>query len=145
MLARQGSLMRTPTDIRPSRLLACLCTVCVLLFSLSGVALADETSDPFSGTKNPSTQTTATPTTTGTTTTGETSTSIPGSILILALVAGGILIGGIAFVILRDARRVAPVGDSLAVEGSTRAATAAKQRKRRAKAKEARRQRKRNR
>jgi hypothetical protein len=144
MLARQGSLMRTPTDIRPSRLLVCLCTVCVLLFSLSGVALA-ETSDPFSGTKNPSTETTATPTTTGATTTGETSTSIPSSILILALVAGGVLIGGIAFVILRDARRVAPVGDSLAVEGSTRAATAAKQRKRRAKAKEARRQRKRNR
>jgi hypothetical protein len=55
-----------------------------------------------------------------------------------------VLLGGIAFLILRDARSVAPVGDGL---GSRSAAQehAALRRKRRAKAKAARQQRKRNR
>jgi hypothetical protein len=135
--------MRTSTNIRLSSLLACLCMIGALALAVPGLASA-EVSDPFNGTSNPSTTETATTPTTSTTT-ASTSTSIPGSILILALVAGGILIGGIAYLILRDARSVAPVGDGVAVEGASRAATAARQRKRRAKAKEARRQRKRNR
>jgi hypothetical protein len=55
-----------------------------------------------------------------------------------------VLLGGIAFLILRDARSVAPVGDGLGAR-STAQEHAARRRKRRAKAKAARQQRKRNR
>jgi hypothetical protein len=67
-------------------------------------------------------------------------------VLLLGLIAAGALIAGIAFMILRDAHRVAPVPDGQ-VTGEGRAArdVAAMMRKRRAKAKAARRQRKRNR
>jgi hypothetical protein len=88
--------------------------------------------------------------TTASTTTKEpstsTSTSSSGTVLLLGLIAAGALIAGIAFVILRDARRVAPVPDGR-VSGAGRPArdTAAMMRQRRAKAKAARRQRKRNR
>jgi hypothetical protein len=54
-----------------------------------------------------------------------------------------LLLGGIAYLIVRDARNVAPVGDGLV--GGTRQDRASRQRKRRAKAKAARQQRKRNR
>ncbi len=57
---------------------------------------------------------------------------------------GAVLLGGIAFFIVRDARSVAPVVDGLAGAGSAQE-RAARLRKRRAKAKAARRQRKRNR
>jgi hypothetical protein len=67
-------------------------------------------------------------------------------VLLLGLVAAGALIAGIAFVIMRDARRVAPVSDGQ-VTGMGRSGRdpATTMRKRRAKAKAARRQRKRNR
>jgi hypothetical protein len=82
---------------------------------------------------------TATTATTGAT---ETSSSIPSGLLIAGLAAGALLLGGIAFVILRDARSVAPV-----VEGSVPGGgrnPEVRLRKRRAKAKAARKQRKRN-
>lgn len=81
---------------------------------------------------------------TGTTGETESSSSISPSLLILALVAGGLLLGGIAFVILRDARSVAPVTENSAAGGGARDAQA-RMRKRRSKAKAARQQRKRNR
>jgi hypothetical protein len=85
------------------------------------------------------TQTTAS---TATTATAETSskTSAP---MIMALVAGVLLLGGIAFVIVRDARSVAPVVEGMA-SGGTRNPEG-RLRKRRAQAKAARRQRKRHR
>jgi hypothetical protein len=58
-------------------------------------------------------------------------------------IAGALLLGGIAFLIVRDARNVAPVGDGLV--GATTQERAAQRRKRKAKAKAARQQRKRNR
>jgi hypothetical protein len=64
-------------------------------------------------------------------------------VLILALVAGVLLLGGVAFVIVRDARSVAPVVEG-AVPGGSRNPQA-RLRKRRAQAKAAKRQRKRHR
>jgi hypothetical protein len=80
-------------------------------------------------------------TTTATTATQESSSGTSSS-LIIALVLGVLLLGGIAFVIVRDARSVAPV-----VEGATGGTRnpEGRLRKRRAQAKAARRQRKRHR
>jgi len=92
-----------------------------------------------------------TPTTPKTTTTGTTSTETTNSdsnsrlLLILGVGAAVLLLGGIAFVIVRDARRVAPVGDADALDRGSARDSAAQLRRRRAKAKAARQQRKRNR
>jgi hypothetical protein len=68
------------------------------------------------------------------------------SVLLLGLIAAGALLAGIAFMILRDARRVAPIPDGqVTAEGRPARDVAAMMRRRRAKAKAARRQRKRNR
>jgi beta-lactamase regulating signal transducer with metallopeptidase domain len=67
------------------------------------------------------------------------------TVIILALVAAVLLLVGIAFVIARDARKVAPAGDPELAAGMASRDWAARQRKRRAKAKAARQQRKRNR
>ncbi len=63
--------------------------------------------------------------------------------MIFALIAAGLLLGGVAFVIVRDARSRAPVVEG-AITGGTRNPEA-RLRKRRARAKAARQQRKRNR
>jgi hypothetical protein len=73
----------------------------------------------------------------------ETSSAIPSTLVIVAVAAGALLLGGIAFVIVRDARSVAPVVEG--VSSGTSRDPQAKLRKRRAKAKAAKRQRKRNR
>jgi beta-lactamase regulating signal transducer with metallopeptidase domain len=67
------------------------------------------------------------------------------TVIILALAAAVLLLVGIAFVIARDARKVAPAGDPELTAGIASRDWAARQRKRRAKAKAARHQRKRNR
>ena len=88
-------------------------------------------------------------TTTGTATTGETKAATEPAnssrTILLALGAAVLLLSAIAFVIVRDARRVAPAGDSELIEGRSARDQAAQLRRRRAKAKAARRQRKRNR
>lgn len=87
---------------------------------------------------------TKTTTTAATTTSSETSGGSGVNVtLILGLVAAVVLLGGIAFVIVRDARSVAPVPDGPPTPGSRN--PEARLRKRRAQAKAARRQRKRNR
>jgi len=85
-------------------------------------------------------------TTTATTAASTKSSSDSGTVLLLALIAAGVLLAGIAFMILRDAHSVAPVPDGQ-VGGMGRSGrdTAVMMRNRRAKAKAARRQRKRNR
>ncbi|HWX45556.1 MAG TPA: hypothetical protein VNY52_09570 [Solirubrobacteraceae bacterium] len=82
----------------------------------------------------------ATKKTAATTTETSSKTSTP---MILALVAAGLLLGGVAFVIVRDARSVAPVVEG-AMTGGTRNPEA-RLRKRRARAKAAKQQRRRNR
>lgn len=76
--------------------------------------------------------------------TSSSSSGVSSSVLLPLFIVGAVLLGGIAFFIVRDARNVAPVGDSLGGAGSAQE-RAARLRKRRAKAKAARRQRKRNR
>ena len=66
------------------------------------------------------------------------------NVIVPILALGAILLGGIAFFIVRDSRGMAPAGGGLASAISAQE-RAARQRKRRAKAKAARRQRKRNR
>jgi hypothetical protein len=81
--------------------------------------------------------------TTAATTTESSSNS--STVVILALLAAGALLVAIAFVIVRDARRVAPVTDAELASGASPGDSAARLRRRRAKAKAARQQRKRNR
>jgi hypothetical protein len=78
-------------------------------------------------------------------TTESSSTSNSGTLLLAGSVAAIVLLGGIAFLIVRDARRVAPAGDPELIEARSRSDTAARVRRRRAQAKAARQQRKRNR
>jgi hypothetical protein len=83
-----------------------------------------------------------------TSTTASTSTSGPTNnhtVILLVLAAAVLLLSGIAFVIVRDARRVAPATEREMIQGSSASDTAVRLRKRRAKAKAARKQRKRNR
>jgi hypothetical protein len=77
----------------------------------------------------------------------ESSKTASNSRVLLVLGGGGAiaLLGGIAFLIVRDARRVAPAGDVQLAEARSRGDSAARVRRRRAKAKAARQQRKRNR
>lgn len=84
-----------------------------------------------------------TSTSTSTAATG-TKASVDSTTLVLAGIAAVVLLGGIAFMIVRDARSVAPVSDGPA-GGISASDRAAQLRKRRAKAKAARRQRKRTR
>ena len=65
--------------------------------------------------------------------------------LVIVASAAGALLAAIAFVIVRDARRVAPVTDTAMGETGTSRRSAAELRRRRAKARAARQQRKRNR
>jgi hypothetical protein len=97
----------------------------------------NQLSEPATG---ESTQTQKTETT-GTTTT----TSNSKKTIVIALVGAVALLLGIAFVIMRDARRMAPAGDPQIAEARSAHDHAATLRKRRAKAKAARRQRKRTR
>ncbi|HEY5287885.1 MAG TPA: hypothetical protein VIJ50_12335 [Solirubrobacteraceae bacterium] len=81
---------------------------------------------------------------TATTPSGTSLSSISTGVVIPVAIVCIVLLGGIAFLILRDARSVAPVGDGLGSR-STAQEHAARRRKRRAKTKAARQQRKRNR
>jgi hypothetical protein len=83
--------------------------------------------------------------TTSTANNGTTRSSNSRTVIIAALGAAVALLIAIAFVIVRDARRVAPVGEGPMGEGGDPRRSAAELRKRRARAKAARQQRKRNR
>jgi hypothetical protein len=91
-------------------------------------------------------QETGTTTTTRTTAPASTESSSNSSrTILIASAAAIVLLCAIGFVIVRDARRVAPAGDGELTEGRSGRDPAVAMRKRRAKAKAARRQRKRNR
>jgi hypothetical protein len=93
-------------------------------------------------TNAPETQTTATTTSTKTT---ESNGSTSRTLILLALGAAVVLLSAIGFVIVRDARRVAPAGEGDIGTSRPGRDPAAQLRKRRAKAKAARQARKRNR
>ncbi len=122
--------------------------MCAPVAVAASAASGSAFSELAQGGKQTSTATTPATTTAKTESTASTTTSNSntGSVLLLGLIAAGALITGIAFMILRDARRVAPVPDGqVTAEGRPAHDVAAMMRKRRAKAKAARRQRKRNR
>jgi hypothetical protein len=121
--------------------MACL-TVCLLLALFGPASALAEVSDPFSGVPNPSTSTTAT-VAASTSSEESGSLSLSSSVVLIAVIAGALLLGGIAFLIVRDARSVAPVGEG-GVTGRSAGDTHATLRKRRAKAKAGRQSRKRN-
>jgi uncharacterized protein HemX len=94
---------------------------------------------------SPETETTTTATT-ATTTSTEGTTKTSSSTITIVIAIGVALLAGVTFVIVRDARKVAPAGETDAVQGSSSPRhSEAAMRKRRAKAKAARTQRKRNR
>ncbi len=113
-----------------------------LLLCTCSTALA-EVSDPFNGVPNPSTATTATVPVAATPESESSSFSLSNGGVLLAIIVGAALLAGIAYMIVRDARSVAPVGDG-GVGGRAAGDPAAALRKRRAKAKAGRQQRKRN-
>lgn len=82
--------------------------------------------------------------TTSTSSSTSTSGGVSTGVLLPIFIVGAVLLGGIAYFIVRDARGVAPVVDGFGNAGSAQE-RAARLRKRRAKTKAARRQRKRNR
>jgi uncharacterized protein HemX len=88
---------------------------------------------------------TNTSTTAATTTKSTEESGTSDKLVVLVLVAAVVLLSGIAFVIVRDARRVAPASEAEMIEAGASGHSAAALRRRRAKAKAARRQRKRNR
>lgn len=88
---------------------------------------------------------TATTATTASTATKEAEPHNSRSVILVVAGAAVLLLSGVAFVIVRDARKVAPAGEAELMEGSTPRHSEAALRKRRAKAKAARQQRKRNR
>jgi ABC-type nitrate/sulfonate/bicarbonate transport system permease component len=100
----------------------------------------------FNELANPAQQeTTPTTTTASTASTESTPTSNSRTVIVLALGAAVALLIGIAFVIVRDARKVAPAGEGQLAEPGSARKSAARLRRRRARAKAARRQRRRNR
>jgi hypothetical protein len=104
----------------------------------SGGALSQLTEGGQEETK---TNTTSTTSATGTSSSNTNSKAV----ILLAMAAAALLLAGIAFVIVRDARRVAPANEADVIEARSAHDTAVRIRKRRAKAKAARQQRKRNR
>jgi hypothetical protein len=120
-----------------------LCAILALAFAAPATTLgALGGSNAFSELTEGRPETTQTETTATTASTEAASNS--SSVLVLVLGAAVLLLAGIAFLIVRDARSVAPAGDGLLGKGGTGRDTAAMMRKRRAKAKAARRQRKQN-
>jgi hypothetical protein len=130
--------------------LACVLSVSAL-FALAGVgsspalAASLETGGALSQLTEGGQEETTKTSTTKTTSTSSSSNTNSKSVILLVGAAAALLLAGIAFVIVRDARRVAPASETDVIEARTAHDTAVKLRKRRAKAKAARQQRKRNR
>ena len=150
--SRQAVFSDSVARIRPTRGLLCL-LLTLGLFACAGTAARTALA---AGTEGSSLQqlaeeeALAEKSKTATTATTSSSTSTEGTgnshtVLVLAMVAAVVLLSGIAFVIVRDARRVAPATEADITEPRSSRDTAAMLRKRRAKAKAARQQRKRNR
>ncbi len=123
-----------------------ICTLALMLLGSVGVAVAPASAAlptnalsgfPEAGTAEPSTEESPTASATSSSESGS------GSTIVIVGIAAVVLLGGISFLIVKDARKVAPEPES--VGGGLSEAKAAQMRKRRAKAKAARRQRKRNR
>lgn len=147
--------VRRLSDPTRRLLLATACVLCVALApTLAGVCAPAASAASFNegGALNNLTEgqeaesETSTSSKTAETTKTSESSSTSGSILFIVVGAAVLLLAGVAFVIFRDARRVAPASDvEFAAGGGVARHSEAALRRRRAKAKAARQQRKRNR
>jgi hypothetical protein len=131
---------------------ACLVAACVLLlgllFSPAALAASIEGGNSFTELTKKAQEEPAETTSTATSTTAtgsEKEVSNSGKTIVIGIVAALFLLLAIAFVIVRDARRNAPVGDEELAEVRAGHDAAVRRRKQRAKAKAARRARKQNR
>jgi hypothetical protein len=127
-----------------------LCLAALLAVGIAGAAVPEAVAASLNngGALNQLTEGEAEETKTSTTsTTGTSGVETTNSHTLILGVSGAaiVLLSGIAFVIVRDARRVAPATEQEMIQGSSASDTAARLQKRRAKAKAARKQRKRNR
>jgi len=120
--------------------IACVAAPTAMSASIEGGNSFNELSEKAQQETTPTQTTASTAATETSSSSGSDSTT-----LILGIAVAVVLLGGIAFAIVRDARRVAPAGDAQLSEARTAHDAAARLRRRRAKAKAARRQRKRNR
>ena len=137
---------RARTPSRRAFLIAALAlAVLVGVWALAPVALAGSLNNELA--EKVQQQEAETPSTTTTTTTSSTSESGGSNTKTLVIVASaaGVVLAVIAFVIVRDARRVAPVTETQFGETALARHSAARLRRRRARAKAARKQRRRNR
>jgi hypothetical protein len=144
-----------PSPVRASQLPRsglCLLLICAALAvsaagappALSaGVKVGNSFNELTSGGSEPQTATTTTATTARTST--ETSSGNSRTLILVAIGAAVVLLSGIGYVIVRDARRIAPATEGDLTETRSGHDAAARLAKRRAKAKAARRQRKRSR
>jgi hypothetical protein len=136
---------------RPLCLLLALAIVALVPALMAGPASASEVGsnnalqELTGGEGSSSSSRTATTATTSTTSSSGGSSSTSRTLILAASGAAVALLLAIGFVIVRDARRVAPAGDVDVVEARAGHDAAVRLRKRRAKAKAARAQRKRNR
>jgi beta-lactamase regulating signal transducer with metallopeptidase domain len=139
------SLCRPPLHRLASLSLALLLALSVLVLSGPAALAATSGGNAFGELTEGQSEPAKTASTAATTRASTSETTNSQTLIILALVAAVLLLIGIAFVIARDARKVAPAGDPELAAGLASRDWAARQRKRRAKAKAARQQRKRNR
>jgi hypothetical protein len=131
--------------VRRSTVAACAAALLALGCAPAAVAAGLNGNKAFGELATPSAQT---PTTTTATTRNASNTESTSSSRTLILVVAGaavLLLTGIGFVIVRDARRVAPATEADALGGRSGRDNTARHAKRRAQAKAARQQRKRNR
>jgi beta-lactamase regulating signal transducer with metallopeptidase domain len=140
-----GSLRRQALDRVSSLSLALLLTLSLVVLSAPAALAANSGGNAFGELTEGQSEPAKTVSTATSTRAATSETTNSQTLIVLALVAAVLLLIGIAFVIARDARKVAPAGDAELTSGLASRDWAARQRKRRAKAKAARRQRKRNR
>lgn len=131
---------------RAAALLTVLLLACGALLAPAG-ALAAESLEPnsFNELSEKASQETTPTETTSTIKTQESETKNSSKTILIAAGAAVVLLAVIGFVIVRDARRVAPAGAEEFVDGTSGHDPAVRRRNRRAKAKAARQQRKKNR
>ena len=139
MRGRTGSARRRPFSLAALALAAVVGSCALAQAALAGT-LNNELAEKVQQ------QQAETPATTSTTsTTSESSGGSNTKTLVIVASVAGVILAVIAFVIVRDARRMAPVTDTQFADAAVARHSAAQLRRRRARAKAARQQRKRNR
>ena len=135
---------RSRGAVRKNAALLLVLSLCLGALSVPAGAWADELEghNSFNELSEKAQQQETTPAETTPAKTSESESHTSSKTVLIALGAAGLVLGGIAFVIVRDARRVAPAGAEDVGEGRRGQDPAVRRRNRRAKARAARAQRK---